>query len=184
VAGSGGRGHRHAAVSFAQAFASGTRRPVGRRRARWRPRLGALLVAVLVLGLPSMLDTAGAAFKSTDSTPSSGFSASANFYVGALTEWGNDDYGQSAADHLYSLRQIGSATTRSSVSPGYYHTCGIQSDALLWCWGDNNVGQLGLGDTADRFAPVKVGSASWTTVDGGWSFTCGIKTDGTLWCWA
>ena len=36
-------------------------------------------------------------------------------------------------------------------SAGGYHTCGVRTDRSLWCWGDNDVGQLGLGDT-DRSA--------------------------------
>lgn len=42
----------------------------------------------------------------------------------------------------------------SSVSAGARHTCGIRTDATLWCWGDNDRGQLGLGTTTRATSPV------------------------------
>jgi alpha-tubulin suppressor-like RCC1 family protein len=54
----------------------------------------------------------------------------------------------------------------------------------LWAWGNNNSGQLGLGNTAPRSSPVQVGSlTNWKQVSGGQYSTAAIKTDGTLWTW-
>lgn len=70
------------------------------------------------------------------------------------------------------------------VSSGGRHTCAVRPDASLWCWGANGYGQLGLGDTAYRTAPVQVGTdLDWASVSTGGLHTCGIHTDGTLWCW-
>ena len=72
-----------------------------------------------------------------------------------------------------------------SVSAGFQHTCGIRDDATMWCWGDNNYGQLGDGrDTSSR-RPVQVDGHSWTTVSttSGGMDTCGIRANGGLWCW-
>jgi len=41
------------------------------------------------------------------------------------------------------------------VDVGYSHACALRQNGLL-CWGDNESGQLGLGDTADRNAPIAV----------------------------
>jgi Regulator of chromosome condensation (RCC1) repeat len=128
-----------------------------------------------------MLGTADAAFKSTDINPSSGFGASANFYAGALSMWGDSTYGQNGQS-LYLPQRVGAATW-SKLATGYFQTCGIQNDAWLWCWGDNPFGALGLGDAYDRSAPTKVGSASWASVEAGWGDSCGIQTNQTLWCW-
>src|SRR6478609_365846 len=67
------------------------------------------------------------------------------------------------------------------VSTGFSHTCGIRTDATLWCWGDNEYGQLGLGDQKDRWVPRRVGTG-WVDVTAG-GHSCGIRTDATLWCW-
>lgn len=64
------------------------------------------------------------------------------------------------------------------------HSCGIQVDGSLWCWGPNAAGQLGLGDVDGRARPVQVGSDDdWVQVSVSWSSTCGVREDGTLWCW-
>ena len=53
----------------------------------------------------------------------------------------------------------------------------------LFCWGYNKDSQLGLGDTANRSRPTRVGGATnWRMVDAGWSSTCGIRA-GKLYCW-
>jgi len=62
------------------------------------------------------------------------------------------------------------------------HACAIKSNGYLYCWGGNEYGQLGLGDTVNRNVPVEVGGM-WKTVATGNSHTCGVKSDGTLWCW-
>ena len=44
--------------------------------------------------------------------------------------------------------------------------------------------ELGLGDTSDRHAPVRIGRASnWTAVSGGGGFTLALRSSGTLWAW-
>lgn len=70
------------------------------------------------------------------------------------------------------------------VSGGLYHSLGIKSDGTLWAWGDNSVGQLGIGTFVNKIIPVQIGTAtSWKKVSGGGSFSAGIKSDGTLWAW-
>lgn len=52
----------------------------------------------------------------------------------------------------------------------------------LWTWGNNQNGQLGLGDITHRSSPVQVGSFdNWKQISTG-TFTSGsIKVDNTLW---
>lgn len=75
-----------------------------------------------------------------------------------------------------------------AISANGDHTCGIRHETTvnntLWCWGKNDQGQLGLGDTATRNVPTKVGTdTDWLAVSTGAEHTCAIKTTGTLWCW-
>ena len=71
----------------------------------------------------------------------------------------------------------------STPSSGGYYTCAIRSGAI-YCWGRNDYGQLGVGDTNPRTTPTRVGtSTSWTTVAAGYGHTCGTRTNGGLYCW-
>jgi len=64
------------------------------------------------------------------------------------------------------------------------HTCAVKVDGSLWCWGDNDAGQLGLGDTSRRNTPQMVaGITDVVSVSSGGAHTCAIKVDGSLWCW-
>ncbi|MCL2379708.1 MAG: hypothetical protein FWC81_02835 [Coriobacteriia bacterium] len=74
------------------------------------------------------------------------------------------------------------------VSVGGGYTLAICSDGILWVWGVNGGGQLGLGDTDQRLAPVEVPTAgisgnTWTYVAAGASHAFAIRDDGSLWAW-
>lgn len=43
-----------------------------------------------------------------------------------------------------------------SVAAGDVHSCALDPDGVVWCWGRNGSGQLGDGTTADRRTPVRV----------------------------
>jgi len=79
----------------------------------------------------------------------------------------------------------------ASVTTGYAHTCATRVNRALWCWGYNNVGQLGLGfysqgiDGEEGYPfpdQVTTPATGWLTVKAGESHTCGIRTGGSLWC--
>ncbi len=68
------------------------------------------------------------------------------------------------------------------------HTLAIQTDGSLWAWGENDVGQLGLGTTVEQHSPVRVGTlVGWSLVaaaaEGSGSHSLAIRTVGTLWAW-
>ena len=47
-------------------------------------------------------------------------------------------------------------------------TCGVRTDGSLWCWGYNEQGQLGLGDTSNLLVPTRVGTdTDWGPITGG-----------------
>lgn len=76
--------------------------------------------------------------------------------------------------------------TFTSVVPGWRHACGISTDGIAYCWGENTVGQLGLGGTDSVFhrtpAPVS-GPDRFVELSLGGRHTCGITPDGRAMCW-
>ena len=44
----------------------------------------------------------------------------------------------------------------AQADAGERHVCARLVDETLWCWGANGAGQLGVGDTRDRFIPTQV----------------------------
>jgi alpha-tubulin suppressor-like RCC1 family protein len=64
------------------------------------------------------------------------------------------------------------------------HACGVTVDYSIYCWGENDFGQLGDGTFQDRHAPVRVDSdRSFRSVAAGWRFTCAVTTDDEAYCW-
>ncbi|MNS60193.1 Regulator of chromosome condensation (RCC1) repeat protein [compost metagenome] len=106
---------------------------------------------------------------------------------GTLFAWGSNASGcmgnNSATDKFSSPVQIGSLTTWTAISAGYYSSLAIQSDGSLWAWGDNSLGQLGIGTTTSMSSPVRIGAATWSRAGSGSQMSVGIRTDGTLWAW-
>ena len=46
--------------------------------------------------------------------------------------------------------ELGTGRTATAIASGRYHTCAILDNASVKCWGSNNNGQLGIGDTVTR----------------------------------
>ena len=43
-----------------------------------------------------------------------------------------------------------------ALAAGYLHTCALLADGGVDCWGWNQYGQLGTGDTSNSFIPTAV----------------------------
>ena len=72
--------------------------------------------------------------------------------------------------------------------------CGVRTNGTAWCWGQNNVGQVGNNDIGDENRPVQVGSngcsgpyTDWIDISVGEEpsngYACGLRANGTVWCW-
>lgn len=100
--------------------------------------------------------------------------------------WGANDVGQ-----------LGNGTTTGSARPvavrmpagvtfttlrsGSRHSCAEGSDGSVYCWGGNEVGQLGLGDLQPRTEPAAV-PAETRPGTMGYSRSCNLRS-GTYYCW-
>jgi len=64
---------------------------------------------------------------------------------------------------------------------GSDHTC-LLSGSAVWCWGMNNMGQIGDGTTTYRNVPVHVLSGA-AGITAGTDFTCAVMISGGVMCW-
>ncbi len=61
------------------------------------------------------------------------------------------------------------------VSTGAYHTCAIDANNYtLYCWGFNDDGELGIGNTTEKHSPTKVNNWVWADINLGAYHSCGI----------
>jgi alpha-tubulin suppressor-like RCC1 family protein len=90
-----------------------------------------------------------------------------------------------------------SAAGFASVTVGGSHSCGLTATGVAYCWGSNQVGQLGTGSTEPQ--GCSSGTSTWScsttpvAVAGGLTFasltegtlwhTCGLTATGVAYCW-
>jgi hypothetical protein len=76
--------------------------------------------------------------------------------------------------------------TATMVAVGPQDVCALDPQGQAWCFGDNGIGQLGLGytgvATSTFIAPV-VGGHTFRTIGLGSWHACALATDGQAWCW-
>jgi alpha-tubulin suppressor-like RCC1 family protein len=72
-----------------------------------------------------------------------------------------------------------------SLTAGDHHTCAVAAGDT-WCWGRNDVGQLGsgtFGGSSD--VPRRVsGGHTFSVITANGNTTCGVEqSDNSVWCW-
>jgi alpha-tubulin suppressor-like RCC1 family protein len=90
--------------------------------------------------------------------------------------------------------ELGSGRRAVAIDAGYRHACALLDDGSIKCWGDGEVGALGLGDTSDRGkSPGEMGDAlpavalgtgrSALAISVAGRHTCALLDDGSVKCW-
>ena len=75
-------------------------------------------------------------------------------------------------------------TVVAPIDAGDDHTCAMQADGTVRCWGWNGYGQLGDGTTTDRNIPTLVpGLTGVVALATGYHHSCALKADGAVNCW-
>ena len=127
--------------------------------------------------------------------------------IGTIKCWGTNTYGQLghgntnhrgiAASQMGTnlpYTNLGTGMLAKQVACGDGFTCALLTDGRVKCWGLNNYGQLGYGDTAtrgdgggemgDNLGFVDMGSGVFAQkVCTGTSFTCVLTTANEIKCW-
>ena len=113
---------------------------------------------------------------------------------GTLWMWGNNLYGQCGVGNNTDVlipTQVGSANTWKKIALGGVHTLGLleeNSQNVMYAWGYNSTGQLGLGTNTDVNVPTAVlmpvnQTLHWKGISAGFQFSTAIAQDGTAWTW-
>ena len=106
---------------------------------------------------------------------------------GTLWGCGDNSYGQLGlgdGSNRYTFTQVATNTDDiKSVYCGTSHTLILKNNGTLWDVGHNGYGQLGLGDTTNRytFTQVTTNADDIKLVCHGENHTIILKNDGTLW---
>ena len=72
------------------------------------------------------------------------------------------------------------------VAAGEAHTCALDYDGSVFCWGDNSAGQLGIGGGPDQPVPTQVAELAGRVIveiSAGAEHSCAIDEKGLAWCW-
>ncbi len=108
---------------------------------------------------------------------------------GRVICWGEGARGQlgtgDAAGRLTPAPVVGLADKALEIVAGDHHACARLENHQLACWGANDRGQLGIGDTADRMKPASVtpGGHRPISVSARGDATCALLDDGEIKCW-
>ena len=101
--------------------------------------------------------------------------------AGPDTCWGNESQ-VSCSSLPVAVR--GGLRFRTVITGWGFHSCGLTTDGLAYCWGSNSSGQLGDGTTSQRLTPRAVaGGRRFRLLSAGFAFTCGVTTEDWAYCW-
>jgi hypothetical protein len=104
---------------------------------------------------------------------------------------GYNDYGQlgdgTTTNKLIPIKVLGGHNFSSIAKSGYaysYHSCGVLHNGSALCWGRNDYGKLGNGNTTQMNSPTYVsGGYNFNLVSLGSGHSCGILQNGSVLCW-
>ncbi len=115
---------------------------------------------------------------------------------GGVYCWGSNAFGQ-LGNNSTSLSRVPVRVlhtgallnkTVTQIAVGNEHACAI-ADGEVFCWGRNNYGQLGTGNTTSSSVPIAVSTSTGLSgkvitniLNGGYSHTCAVA-DGQAYCW-
>lgn len=119
-----------------------------------------------------------------------GINEGGNLGIGSTTDVGGAEAMGSQLAGVF----LGTGRYATQLAMGNRHVCALLDDSTMKCWGYNDVGQLGMGNTAnlgdsvaelgDNMPTVNVGTnRSVKKIYAGFSNTCALLDTGAMKCW-
>ena len=126
---------------------------------------------------------------------------------GVVKCWGRNDKGQCGLGETRNRgdgpnemgdqhpgADLGSGRRAVAVAVGWYHACALLDDGAVKCWGQNDAGQLGQGDTSNRgdgpgemgdnLPPIPLAQGKRVVaISAGGYHNCALFEDGAVQCW-
>lgn len=113
-----------------------------------------------------------------------GIRAPGNLWCWGRNSDGEQGLGPGAPGQTRTPGRAGTGEDWRDVRVGQQTSCGLRGPGTLWCWGGNDFGEGGLGDTAQRDEPTQVGAFDdWTVISLDTFHACGVRATGALYCW-
>lgn len=109
--------------------------------------------------------------------------------TGGIKCWGANESGQlgdgSLVDRLESVDIVNLPDDITTLAAGFAHTCALNSQGQVMCWGDNSHGQLGDENHDVHTTPVIVPGldSGAVKVAAGNGYTCALTSQGGVKCW-
>lgn len=105
-------------------------------------------------------------------------------YCWGYSVYGDLGGGQLSGTKAYTPAAVAGGHAFVNLSAAGGSVCAVATDSLGYCWGHNNVSQLGNGGTANDSVPTAVaGGHKFLSIAAGPDHGCGVAADSTAWCW-
>jgi len=108
---------------------------------------------------------------------------------GSVKCWGWNHFGQlglgDTSQSVSSPTLVPGLTDVASLAAGRDHMCAVLVSGSVKCWGSNQYGQLGLGDTSQSVSSPTLapGLTDVASLVAGWYHTCALLVSGSVKCW-
>lgn len=105
--------------------------------------------------------------------------------------WGDNTFGQlgnGSTDPSLAPTPVSGLTDAIEIAAGFGHSCAVRAGGTVACWGSDQVGQVGDGDSGSGEELVRVpravsGLAGVRAVAAGSGHSCALRTSGSVACW-